>query len=43
MTDEQFIDWMEGLETPQVFTDDLKEDILDNFQEVITQMLKDYD
>ena len=43
MTDDEFIDWMENLETPQVFTDDLRDDILDNFQEVIMQMLKEND
>lgn len=26
----EFYDWMEGLDTPQTFTDDLKQDIIDN-------------
>ena len=43
MTDDEFIDWMENLETPQVFTDDLRDNILDNFQEVIMQILKEND
>jgi len=43
MTDEDFIDWLENIETPQVFTDDLKNEILDNFQDVVMQILKEHD
>ena len=36
---EQFIEWMEELETPQTFTDDLKQDILDNLDDVIVNSI----
>ena len=38
MTEEEFYDWMEGLDTPQTFTDDLKQDIIDNVDNLIKQI-----
>ena len=38
MTEEEFYDWMEGLDTPQTFTDDLKQDIIDNVDNLINQL-----
>ena len=34
----EFYDWMEGLDTPQTFTDDLKQDIIDNVDNLINQL-----
>ena len=39
MNMEQFIEWMKELKTPQTFTDDLKQDILDNLDDVIVNSI----
>ncbi len=38
MTQEEFYNWMDGLDIPQTFTDDLKEDIMDNVDSLVNHI-----